>query len=120
MYKRQTDTLADAADGVRELTSKAGEAVGSVSGTVAGIDSKLGGVSTFLRQVSNGGVSDMFGNFFRNLGQGNVSGLSIACLLYTSVLCHITLWLTKQPLHEWQRNYRYGSEYAKTRCLLYD
>lgn len=21
-----------------------------------------------------------------------------------SVLCHITLWLTKQPLHEWQRS----------------
>lgn len=37
-----------------------------------------------------------------------------------SVLCHITLWLTKQPLHEWQSSYRYGSEYAKTRCLLYD
>ena len=37
--KSATDTLADAADGVRELTSKAGEAVGSVSGTVAGIDS---------------------------------------------------------------------------------
>ena len=36
--KSATDTLADAADGVRELTSKAGEAVGSVSGTVAGID----------------------------------------------------------------------------------
>ncbi len=46
--KSATDTLADAADGVRELTSKAGEAVGSVSGTVAGIDSKLGGVSNFL------------------------------------------------------------------------
>ena len=61
--KSATDTLADAADGVRELTSKAGEAVGSVSGTVAGIDSKLGGVSNFLRQVSNGGVSDMFGNY---------------------------------------------------------
>lgn len=37
-----------------------------------------------------------------------------------SVLCHITLWLTKQPLHEWQRSHRYGSEYAKTRWLLYD
>ena len=69
-----TDTLADAADGVRELTSKAGEAVGSVSGTVAGIDSKLGGVSNFLRQVSNGGVS------------GNVSGLSIAGLVAAAFL----------------------------------
>lgn len=37
-----------------------------------------------------------------------------------NVLCHITLWLTKQPLHEWQRSHRYGSEYAKTRWLLYD
>ena len=61
-------------------------AVGSVSGTVAGIDSKLGGVSNFLRQVSNGGVSDMFGNFFRNLGQGNVSGLSIAGLVAAAFL----------------------------------
>ena len=84
--KSATDTLADTADGVRELTSKAGEAVGSVSGTVAGIDSKLGGVSNFLRQVSNGGVSDMFGNFFRNLGQGNVSGLSIAGLVAAAFL----------------------------------
>ena len=57
-----------------------------VSGTVAGIDSKLGGVSNFLRQVSNGGVSDMFGNFFRNLGQGNVSGLSIAGLVAAAFL----------------------------------
>ena len=71
--KSATDTLADAADGVRELTSKAGEAVGSVSGTVAGIDSKLGGVSNFLRQVSNG-------------GQGNVSGLSIAGLVAAAFL----------------------------------
>ena len=84
--KSATDTLADTADGVREMTSKAGEAVGSVSGTVAGIDSKLGGVSNFLRQVSNGGVSDMFGNFFRNLGQGNVSGLSIAGLVAAAFL----------------------------------
>ena len=42
-----TNTLAETADGVRELTGKAGEAVGSVSGAVAGIDSKLDGVSNF-------------------------------------------------------------------------
>lgn len=59
-----TNTLAETADGVRELTGKAGEAVSSVSGAVTGIDNKLNGVSNFLRQASGGGGLDMFGNFF--------------------------------------------------------
>ena len=81
-----TNTLAETADGVRELTGKAGEAVSSVSGAVTGIDNKLNGVSNFLRQASGGGVMDMFGNFFRNLGSGNVSGLSIAGLVAAAFL----------------------------------
>ena len=76
-----TNTLAETADGVRELTGKAGEAVSSVSGAVTGIDNKLNGVSNFLRQASGGGGLDMFGNFFRNLGSGNVSGLVAAAFL---------------------------------------
>ena len=77
-----TKTLAETADGVRELTGKAGEA----SGAVTGIDNKLNGVSNFLQQASGGGVMDMFGNFFRNLGSGNVSGLSIAGLVAAAFL----------------------------------
>ena len=80
------DTIAGTADGVRELTGKAGEAVSSVSGAVTGIDNKLNGVSNFLRQASVGGALDMFGNFFRNLGSGNVSGLSIAGLVAAAFL----------------------------------
>ena len=71
---------------VRKLTGKAGEAVSSVSGAVTGIDNKLNGVSNFLRQASGGGGLDMFGNFFRNLGSGNVSGLSIAGLVAAAFL----------------------------------
>ena len=81
-----TNTLAETADGVRELTGKAGEAIGSVSGAVTGIDNKLNGVSNFLRQASGGGVMDMFGNFFRNLGSGNVLGLGIAGLVAAAFL----------------------------------
>lgn len=80
--KQATDTLAGTADGVRELTGKAGEAVGAVSG----INSKLDGVSNFLHETANGGGMNMFGNFFRNLGQGNVSGLSIAGLVAAAML----------------------------------
>lgn len=80
--KPATDTLAGTADDVRELTGKAGEAVGAVSG----INSKLDGVSNFLHETANGGGMNMFGNFFRNLGQGNVSGLSIAGLVAATML----------------------------------
>lgn len=81
-----TNAIAGTADDVRELKGKAGEAVDAVSGAVAGIDSKLGGVSNFLRGASGGGLSDMLGGFFRNLGQGNVSGLSIAGLVAAAFL----------------------------------
>ena len=80
--KPATNALANTADGVRELTGKAGEAVGAVSG----INSKLDGVSNFLRETINGGGMNLFGNFFRNLGQGNVSGLSIAGLVAAAFL----------------------------------
>ncbi len=81
-----TDAIAGTADNVREMKDKAGEAVSAVSGAVAGIDKKLDGVSNFLRGTSGGGLSDMFGNFFRNLGSGNVSGLSIAGLIAAAFL----------------------------------
>ena len=58
-----TNAIAGTADDVRELKGKAGEAVDAVSGAVTGIDSKLNGVSNFLRGASNGGLLDMFGNF---------------------------------------------------------
>lgn len=84
--KPATDALAGTADDVRQLTGKAGEAVGSVTEAVAGIDTKLDGVSNFLQQASSGGGMNMFGNFFRNLGRGNVSGLSIAGLVAAAFL----------------------------------
>lgn len=81
-----TDALAGTADGVRELKDKAGEAVSAVNSAVSGIDSKLNGVSNFLQQALNGNGTDMFGNFFRNLGRGNVSGMSIAGLVTAAFL----------------------------------
>lgn len=81
-----TDTLAGTVDDVRALKDKAGEAVDTVSGAVAGIDSKLDGMSNFVREATGGNFLGMFGNFFRNLGQGNVSGLSIAGLVAAALL----------------------------------
>ena len=68
-----TNAIAGVPDGVRELRNKAGETVSAVSGAADGGDSKLNGVSNFLREASGGGLMEMLGGFFRNLGRGNVS-----------------------------------------------
>ena len=67
-----TNTLAGTTEEVKELKDKAGEAMDAVGETVSGIGTRLDGASNFLRETSGGGILGMFGNFFRNLGQGNV------------------------------------------------
>ena len=61
--EKAVDTISEAANDVKELKNKAGEAVDAVNGAI-----------------------DMFGNFFGNLAKGNVSGLSIAGLVAAAFL----------------------------------
>lgn len=75
-----TDTLAGTANDVKELKDKAGEAVEAVNGAAANVGSTWNGISDFFKSLSGGGAGDMIGNFFGNIGNGNVSGLSIAGL----------------------------------------
>ena len=84
--KPATDTLAGTVDDVRELKDKAGETVSAIGGTVGSAGSQLNGVSNFLQATSGGGLMDMLGGFFSNLGRGNVSGLSIAGLVAAAFL----------------------------------
>ena len=81
-----TNAIAGVPDGVRELRNKAGETVSAVSGAADGGDSKLNGVSNFLREASGGGLFNMLSGFLRNLGGGNVSGLNIAGLIAAAYL----------------------------------
>lgn len=91
-----TNALAGTADDIGELKDKAGEAVDAVNGAAASIGNSLDGVSNFLGQATGGGFMDMIGGFFRNLGHGNVSGLSIAGLVAAAFLVFgRTGWLGK-------------------------
>lgn len=76
-----TDTIAQTADDVRELKDKAGEAVDAVNNAASSVDNKFSGISDFFRNMFGGGGGDMIGNFFGNIGRGNVSGLSIVGLV---------------------------------------
>jgi hypothetical protein len=53
----------------------------NVNQATSNISSTLNGASTFLGNVSNGNGGNMLGNFFSNLANGKVSGMSIAGLI---------------------------------------
>jgi len=76
--EKTVDTLSEAANDVKELKTKAGEAVDAVNGAMSDVNSKWSGMTNFFRGIFGGNGVDMFGNFFGNLAKGNVSGLSIA------------------------------------------
>lgn len=76
----------DAADRVEKAVDKAGETLKGVNSSVASLNDSMGGVGTFLKEVTGGNGLDMMGNFFGNLGKGNVSGLSIMGLLASALL----------------------------------
>lgn len=84
--KSATDALAGTTEDMKELKDKAGETVSAIGEVVGGADSKLNGVSNFLRKASGGGLFNMLSGFLRNLGGGNVSGLNIAGLIAAAYL----------------------------------
>lgn len=71
------ETMSD----VKNLKDTAGKAVDTVSDAMTDVNSKWSGMTKFFRGLFGGNGLDMFGNFFRNLGNGNVSGLSIVGLV---------------------------------------
>lgn len=81
-----TDAIAGTASDVKELKDKAGEAVDSMNNAMGDINSKWSGMSNFFRGIFGGNGLEMFGNFFKNLGKGNVSGLSLAGLVTAAFL----------------------------------
>lgn len=84
--KSATNALAGTTEEVKGLREQAGETVAAIGETVSGAGTKLNGVSNFLRESSGGGLLDLLGGFLKNLGGGNVSGLSIAGLIAAAFL----------------------------------
>lgn len=75
-----------AADDVKDLKDSVGSLTKSVGHAVDTVESKWNGLSNFLQGIFSGNGGNMIGNFFSNLGQGNVSGLSLAGLVLSSLL----------------------------------
>ena len=75
-----------AAEKVEEAIGQTGEALQDVKEGVATMNQTWGGIGTFLGNLTGGNGLDMFGNFFSNLGKGNVSGLGILGLVASALL----------------------------------
>lgn len=71
---------------VSDLKTSVGDAANTMNDAVSSIDSKWNGMSNFLQGIFSGNGVNMMGNFFSNLGKGNVSGLSIAGLVVSAML----------------------------------
>ncbi|MBM6943758.1 antitoxin [Bacteroides gallinaceum] len=75
-----------AADRVEQAVDQAGEALQGVKEGVSTMNRTWGGIGTFLGNLTGGNGLDMFGNFFSNLGKGNVSGLGMVGLVASALL----------------------------------
>lgn len=76
----------EASDKVDSMMEKVGENMESISSSVSGASSAWGGIGSFLKNMLGGNGLDMLGNFFGNIGKGNVSGLSMLGLVASSLL----------------------------------
>ena len=75
-----------ASDKVDNMMEKVGENMESISSSVSGVSGAWGGIGSFLKNMLGGNGLDMLGNFFGNIGKGNVSGLSMLGLVASSLL----------------------------------
>lgn len=76
----------EAAEKVEQAVDRAGEALQGVKEGVSTMNQTWGGIGTFLGNLTGGNGLDMFGNFFSNLGKGNVSGLGMLGLVASALL----------------------------------
>lgn len=75
-----------AAEEVGKAIDETGEALHGVKDGVRSLNETWGGIGSFLGNLTNGNGLDMFGNFFSNLGKGNVSGLGMLGLVASALL----------------------------------
>lgn len=73
-------------DKVENMVDKVGENMESISSSVSGASSAWSGIGSFLKNMFGGNGLDMLGNFFGNIGKGNVSGLGMLGLVASSLL----------------------------------
>lgn len=81
-----TDSLTETIGDVKDLKTKAGEAVDTVNSAVGSLGQQMNGISTFMNQMTSGNGGNMMSSFLGNLSNGKISGMSIVGLIAAAFL----------------------------------
>lgn len=77
-----TDSLGKAKETITDVKDTVTEGKGLLSS----LNESLGGIKSFISNITGGEGLNMFGNFFKNIFSGNVSGMSFVGLLAAGLL----------------------------------
>jgi hypothetical protein len=80
------EVVGKASEKVDSMVEKVGENMENISSSVSGVSGTWNGIGSFLKNMLGGNGLGMLGNFFGNIGKGNVSGLSMLGLIASSLL----------------------------------
>ena len=80
------DTVSNIGEGMKEVKDSVTGLTENVNDAITSADSKWSGMSKFLQGIFSGNGGNMMGNFFSNVGKGNVSGLSLIGLVVAALL----------------------------------
>lgn len=67
------DTVSNIGEGMKEVKDSVTGLTENVNDAITSADSKWNGMSKFLQGICSGNGGNMMGNFFSNIGKGNVS-----------------------------------------------
>jgi len=84
--QEEADEITDDIDKAKNTVGDIKETVTEGKSLVSSLNESLGGIKNFISNITGGEGMNMFGNFFRNIISGNVSGMSFIGLLAAGIL----------------------------------
>lgn len=81
-----SNAFANDLDKAKETITDVKDTVTEGKGLLSSLNESLGGIKSFIGNITGGEGLNMFGNFFRNIFSGNVSGMSFIGLLAAGLL----------------------------------
>lgn len=84
--KEACDTVSDTVSTVAQLPGKAMDTIDGLTQSVDGATSQMSGIGNFVHNMTSGNFLDGISNFFSNIGNGRVSGMSLLGLVASAFM----------------------------------
>lgn len=84
--EKVSNVVTGTVDGVSKVVTGAGNIVEDAGNLLSESNNSTGGLSKFFQGLFSGNGLGMIGDFFKNIGKGNISGLSLAGLVGAAFL----------------------------------